>query len=128
MKITHLDHLVLTVKNVDDTIEFYQSVLGMQKESFGEGRIALLFGQQKINLHEYGLEFEPKAHLPLPGSGDICFITDTPLSDAMQHVHKQGVDIIEGPVIRTGASGKIESFYFRDPDLNLIEVANYLSI
>ena len=126
MKITHLDHLVLTVKNIDDTIEFYQSVLGMQKESFGEGRIALLFGQQKINLHEYGHEFEPKAHLPVPGSADLCFITDTPLSDAMQHAHKQGVDIIEGPVIRTGASGKIESFYFRDPDLNLIEVAIYL--
>ena len=105
---------------------FYIKVLGMQKQSFGEGRVALLFGSQKINLHEYGREFEPKAHLAVPGSEDLCFITETPLTDAMQHVHRQGVNIIEGPVKRTGAMGPIESFYFRDPDLNLIEIANYL--
>lgn len=126
MKITRLDHLVLTVKNIDDTVEFYQSVLGMQKISFGQGRVALLFGSQKINLHSYGHEFEPKAHLAVPGSEDLCFITDTALFEAMQHVQKQGIDIIEGPVKRTGATGSIESFYFRDPDLNLIEVSNYL--
>lgn len=126
MNITRLDHLVLTVRNIDETVKFYQSVLGMQTETFGEGRVALLFGQQKINLHEYGNEFEPKAQLAAPGSEDLCFITDTVLSDAMQHVHKKGVDIIEGPVKRTGAIGAIESFYFRDPDLNLIEVSNYL--
>jgi len=126
MKITQLDHLVLTVKDIDKTIDFYETVLGMQKESFGEGRTALLFGKQKINLHEYGKEFEPKAHLAVPGSEDLCFITETPLAEAMQQALKQGVDIIEGPITRTGANGAIESFYIRDPDLNLIEVSNYL--
>jgi len=98
----------------------------MEKQSFGDGRVALLFGEQKINLHEYGNEFEPKAHQPAPGSEDLCFITDMPLVDAMQHARDQGVNIIEGPVKRTGANGPIESFYFRDPDLNLIEVSNYI--
>jgi len=126
MKVKQLDHLVLTVKNLEDTVRFYESVIGMEKQNFGEGRIALKFGKQKINLHEYGREFEPKAHLAAPGSEDLCFITDLPLADAMQHVHKAGIDIIEGPVKRTGANGPIESFYFRDPDLNLIEVARYL--
>ena len=126
MNIKQLDHLVLTVKNINDTVRFYQTVLGMKKECFGEGRTALLFGTQKINLHEYGKEFEPKAHLAVPGSEDICFITGTPLAEAMQHARKQGVEIIEGPITRTGAQGPIESFYIRDPDLNLIEVSNYL--
>lgn len=125
MKISRLDHLVLTVKDLDETVAFYRAVLGMQKQVFGEGRVALVFGQQKINLHEYGNEFEPKAHLAVPGSEDLCFIIDTPLAEAMQHVHKQGINIIEGPVKRTGATGPIESFYFRDPDLNLIEVSCY---
>lgn len=125
MKIHRIDHLVLTVRDIDATVKFYQTILGMEKLTFNN-RIALGFGQQKINLHEYGRELEPKAHLPVPGSTDICFITDTPLLEAMQHVQAQGVEIIEGPVTRTGATGQIESFYFRDPDLNLIEVANYL--
>jgi catechol 2,3-dioxygenase-like lactoylglutathione lyase family enzyme len=125
MKIKNIDHLVLTVRDISQTLSFYTNVLGMEKQSFGDGRMALLFGEQKINLHEYGKEFEPKAHLAVPGSEDLCFVTDTPLADAMQHVRDQGVDIIEGPVKRTGANGPIESFYFRDPDLNLIEVSNY---
>ena len=126
MKIKNIDHLVLTVRDIDQTLGFYVNVLGMEKQSFGHGRVALLFGEQKINLHEYGNEFEPKAHLAAPGSEDLCFIIDMPLDEAMQHVKDQGVNILEGPVKRTGANGPIESFYFRDPDLNLIVVSNYL--
>jgi len=126
MKIKNIDHLVLTVRDIDQTLGFYVNVLGMDKQSFGDGRVALLFGEQKINLHEYGNEFEPKAHLPVPGSADLCFITDTPLAQAMQQIIDRGVEIIDGPVKRTGANGPIESIYFRDPDLNLIEVSNYL--
>jgi catechol 2,3-dioxygenase-like lactoylglutathione lyase family enzyme len=125
MQIKNIDHLVLTVRDIDQTLAFYTNVLGMKKQNFGDGRVALLFGAQKINLHEYGKEFEPKAHLAVPGSEDLCFITDTPLAEAMQHVQRQGVNIIEGPVKRTGANGSIKSFYFRDPDLNLIEISNY---
>jgi len=124
MEIIKLDHLVLTVKDTEKTISFYVSVLGMQKEVFGDGRVALKYGSQKINLHEFGKEFEPKAHTPMPGSADLCFITQTPLEDAMAHVTRCGVEIIEGPVERTGANGLLRSFYFRDPDENLIEVAN----
>ena len=124
MEISRLDHLVLTVKDVEKTTSFYASVLGMKKEVFGNGRVALKCGDQKINLHESGKEFEPKAHQPTPGSADLCFITQTPLDDAMAHVKRCGVEIIEGPVKRTGAKGPIRSFYFRDPDHNLIEVAN----
>ena len=124
MEISKLDHLVLTVKDLEKTTSFYESVMGMQKEVFGDGRLALKFGSQKINLHQLGNEFEPKAHNPLPGSADLCFITPTPLDDAMAHVKRCGVEIIEGPVERTGAHGPIRSFYFRDPDDNLIEVAN----
>lgn len=124
MDIQKLDHLVLTVKNIDKTAVFYTKVLGMQRVTFGEGRVALKFGTQKINLHEYGNEFEPKADYPVPGSGDMCFITDMPLNDAMAHVMGEGVEIVEGPVDRSGASGSLLSFYIRDPDNNLIEVAN----
>lgn len=124
METIRLDHLVLTVKDLEKTISFYVSVMGMKKKVFGKGRIALKFGSQKINLHEFGKEFEPKAAKPLPGSADLCFITDTPLDEAMAHVKGCGVEIIEGPVERTGANGLIRSFYFRDPDHNLIEVAN----
>ena len=124
MEISSLDHLVLTVRDIEKTISFYVSVMGMKKEMFGDGRIALKFGDQKINLHESGKEFEPKAHKPTPGSADLCFIIQTPLDDAMAHVKRCGVEIIEGPVERTGANGRIRSFYFRDPDHNLIEVAN----
>jgi catechol 2,3-dioxygenase-like lactoylglutathione lyase family enzyme len=124
MEINKLDHLVLTVRDVEKTASFYESVLGMEKEVFAKGRVALKCGSQKINLHERGKEFEPKAHKPTPGSADLCFITQTPLDDAMAHVRRCGVEIIEGPVERTGANGPIRSFYFRDPDDNLIEVAN----
>jgi catechol 2,3-dioxygenase-like lactoylglutathione lyase family enzyme len=126
MKIDRLDHLVLTVKNVATTCEFYSNVLGMDVVTFGENRKALVFGRQKINLHESGREFEPKAHHPTPGSEDLCFITDTPLKEVIEHLHHYSVEIIEGPVKRTGSVGQILSVYFRDPDMNLIELSNYL--
>jgi len=125
MHIERLDHFVLTVKDIETTVQFYVSVLGMQKEEFGAGRLALKYGNQKINLHQVGKEFEPKADKPTSGSADLCFITDVQLSEAIEHVRSKGVEIIEGPVKRTGAVGPINSFYFRDPDMNLIEVSNY---
>ncbi|WP_457664819.1 VOC family protein [Thiolapillus sp.] len=125
MSISCIDHIVLTVKDIEATVSFYESVLGMARETFGEGRVALKFGSQKINLHQQGKEYEPKARMPLPGSEDLCFITDTKLETAMDQVRNKGVEILEGPVTRTGAMGTIVSFYFRDPDGNLIEVANY---
>ncbi len=126
MKVGAIDHIVLTVRDLEATVGFYESVMGMRKELFGDGRFALTFGNQKINLHVYGNEFEPKADQPTPGSADLCFITDANLDEAMAHVQEQGVEIIEGPIKRTGAHGAILSFYFRDPDGNLIEVSNYL--
>jgi catechol 2,3-dioxygenase-like lactoylglutathione lyase family enzyme len=126
MEINRLDHLVLTVKDLEKTVSFYVAVMGMKKEMFGDGRVALKYGSQKINLHEFGKEFEPNAKKPMPGSADLCFITQTPLNEAMAHVKRCGVEIIEGPVEKTGAKGPIRSFYFRDPDHNLIEVANEL--
>lgn len=125
MKIERLDHLVLTVQDIAITVQFYVSVLGMEKEEFGAGRVALKYGNQKINLHQVGKEFEPKAEKPTPGSADLCFITEVPLNEAMDHVRSKGVAILDGPVARTGATGPINSFYFRDPDMNLIEVSNY---
>lgn len=125
MKISHLDHLVLTVADIPTTTRFYEQVLGMKAVSFGGGRIALEFGKQKINLHQRGHEFEPKAKNVKVGSADLCFIIDTKLADAMEHVENQGVTIIEGPVRRTGAQGAITSFYLRDPDGNLIEISTY---
>lgn len=125
MQIDRLDHLVLTVRDIDATCDFYTRVMGMEAVTFGAGRRALSFGRQKINLHQAGKEFEPKAERPTPGSADLCFITATPLEAAMAHVRAAGVTIVEGPVARTGAVGPIQSFYFRDPDLNLIEVSNY---
>jgi len=126
MNVDHLDHLVLTVKNIPATCEFYARVLGMGVVSFGDDRKALAFGTQKINLHEAGKERKPKAHRPTPGSADLCFITLTPLAEVVDHLRQCGIEIIEGPVKQTGASGPITSVYFRDPDLNLIEVSNYL--
>jgi catechol 2,3-dioxygenase-like lactoylglutathione lyase family enzyme len=126
MKIERLDHLVLTVKNIATTCEFYVAVLGMEVVTFGDNRKALRFGSQKINLHEMGTEFELKACRPTPGSADLCFITSVPLADVIEHLQQYGVKIIEGPVKRPGAIGQIESVYFRDPDLNLIEVSNYI--
>jgi catechol 2,3-dioxygenase-like lactoylglutathione lyase family enzyme len=126
MKIKNIDHIVLTVSDIDTTVEFYQNVLGMELVSFAQGRTALTFGSQKINLHQHGKEFEPRAQSPLPGSVDLCFITETPLEEAMSQARDKGVSIIEGPADKTGALGRIKSFYFRDPDMNLIEVANYV--
>ncbi len=126
MEIDHLDHLVLTVKSPTATCEFYAKVLGMNVITFGKDRKALVFGAQKINLHESGREFEPKAHRPTPGSADLCFITKTPLKEVVEHLQRQGVEIIEGPIHRTGAVGQIVSVYFRDPDMNLIEISNYV--
>lgn len=124
MNISHLDHLVLTVADIEKTVGFYTRVLGMQMVTFGEGRKALAFGHQKINLHQAGREFEPKAERPTPGSADLCFIVATPLDRVIAHLEMQGVSIIEGPVQRTGATGPIRSVYVRDPDLNLIELSN----
>ena len=128
MQISHLDHLVLTVADLDVTTDFYCRVLGMQAVEFGEGRKALAFGRQKINLHLAGHEFEPKAERPVPGSADLCFIVSTPLEAVIDHLEQQGVAILEGPVRRTGATGPIRSVYLRDPDLNLIELSNYLEL
>jgi catechol 2,3-dioxygenase-like lactoylglutathione lyase family enzyme len=125
MNIDRLDHLVLTVKDIEATCSFYSRVLGMAVVTFGAGRKALAFGSQKINLHEQGKEFEPKARRPTPGSADLCFITDTPLQDFIEHLRSCGAAILEGPVGRTGATGAIVSVYLRDPDMNLVEVSNY---
>jgi catechol 2,3-dioxygenase-like lactoylglutathione lyase family enzyme len=125
MKIERLDHLVLTVHNLEKTCEFYSRVLGMEVMTFGEGRRALQYGQQKINLHEVGKEFEPKALHPTSGSGDLCFITTLPLAEVIEHLKTCGVEIEEGPVKRTGAIGPITSVYLRDPDGNLLELSNY---
>ena len=125
MQLDRLDHLVLTVADIDATCDFYTRVLGMTVVTFGENRRALTFGAQKINLHRQGREFEPKAHRPTPGSADLCLIAGVPLADAEAHIRAAGVDIVEGPVRRTGATGPIWSVYFRDPDLNLIEVSSY---
>jgi catechol 2,3-dioxygenase-like lactoylglutathione lyase family enzyme len=128
MQVDRIDHLVLTVQNIEATCDFYMRVLGMQVVTFGNDRKALQFGQQKINLHEAGKEFEPKAMKPTPGSGDICFITSVPLKEVIEHIRSCGVEIVEGPVRRTGAIGLIESVYVRDPDRNLVEVGNYIKI
>ncbi len=125
MEISHLDHLVLTVKDLQVTVDFYQRVLGMKPIEFGEGRLALSFGTQKINLHLSGSEFEPKARRVQVGSADLCFVTNTPMAQVVEYIKSQGVAIEEGPVLRTGAIGKIVSVYIRDPDGNLIELSNY---
>jgi catechol 2,3-dioxygenase-like lactoylglutathione lyase family enzyme len=123
MRINRLDHFVLTVADIEKTAVFYTTVLGMERVVFANGRIALKFGNQKINLHQADKEFEPKAAHPTPGSADLCFIIDTPLVQAMAHVAAQEVEIIKGPAARTGATGSLNSFYFRDPDHNLIELS-----
>ncbi len=125
LEISHLDHLVLTVKDIEVTVDFYQRILGMKPIQFGEGRLALSFGNQKINLHQLGKEFEPKAKRVQAGSADLCFVTNTPIVEVVEHIQAQGVVVEEGPVTRTGAMGKIVSVYIRDPDGNLIEVSNY---
>jgi catechol 2,3-dioxygenase-like lactoylglutathione lyase family enzyme len=126
--IDHLDHLVLTTAREADCVDFYTRVLGMQIESFVGGtppveRRAFKFGNQKINLHVQGKEFEPKAHLPVPGALDLCFIVNVPLEEVVSRLQACNWPILEGPVMRTGATQKIRSVYVRDPDFNLIELS-----
>lgn len=125
LKIDRIDHVVLTVFDVERTIDFYSRVLGMEAVTFAGGRRGLAFGRQKFNLHQAGREFEPKALKPAPGTMDFCLITETPLADVIESLKSQGVAIIQGPVDKTGAMGPIVSVYFRDPDGNLVEVSNY---
>tara|TARA_Y100001960_G_C14285122_1_gene638789 strand:- start:159 stop:548 length:390 start_codon:yes stop_codon:yes gene_type:complete len=120
-----LDHMVLTVKDIDATCEFYNRVLGMKPVKFDGERVALMFGQQKINLHLAGSEYDPKAKMPMPGSGDVCFIAKTPIVDIISHLKAQNIEIVAGPAIKTGAFGPITSVYFYDLDGNLIELSNY---
>ena len=124
MRIRSLDHVVLTVADVDRTAEWYGRVLGMDAVTFGTGRRALAFGSQKLNLHQAGREFEPKAARPTPGSADLCFITDVPLDDAIAELQRAGVAVELGPVPKIGARRPLRSVYVRDPDGNLIEIAN----
>ncbi len=124
MRIDRLDHFVLTVASIERTCDFYGRVLGMEVTTFGSGRKALQFGRQKINLHEAGREFEPKAQRPTPGSADFCLITASLIEDVVRHLNQLDVPIEEGPVPRTGASGPILSVYLRDPDRNLIEISS----
>jgi catechol 2,3-dioxygenase-like lactoylglutathione lyase family enzyme len=126
MRIDRLDHLVLTVADIDTTVDFYTRVLGMTAVPFGTDRIAIVFGQTKINLHQAGHEFEPKAYRPTPGSADLCLITTDSPDRVIEDLAAQGVAIEEGPLDRTGAIGTIVSIYVRDPDRNLIEVSAYV--
>lgn len=123
MHVTSLDHLVLTVASIEASCDFFSRVLGMTVETFGEGRKALKFGNQKINLHEAGKEFEPRAARPAPGSGDLCFLTNIPMETVLAHLASQNVAVEDGPIERTGATGPINSVYIRDPDGNLIEIS-----
>ncbi|WP_316434424.1 VOC family protein [Leptolyngbya sp. NK1-12] len=125
MNIDRIDHLVLTVRDIQATCAFYVTVLGMEVVTFGENRKALQFGQQKLNLHQAGQEFEPKAAHPTVGSADLCFITQTPLSQVIEHIQACRVMLETGIVPRTGALGPMDSIYLRDPDGNLIEISNY---
>ncbi|HEV8438364.1 MAG TPA: VOC family protein [Methylomirabilota bacterium] len=125
IEIARLDHLVLTVRDIEATCAFYSRVLGMKSVTFGNGRRALHFGQQKINLHPIDNDIALKAARPLPGSADLCFITPLPLERVIAHVRACGVEVIDGPGARAGALGPITSIYFRDPDGNLVEVSNY---
>ena len=125
MKITALDHLVLTVANIEKSIAFYTQVLGMEEITFGEGRKALLFGRQKINLHQRGADVLPNAQNAACGTADLCLLTDTPLPQVLTELQQHGIEPISGVVPRTGAVGAIESVYLRDPDGNLLEISRY---
>jgi catechol 2,3-dioxygenase-like lactoylglutathione lyase family enzyme len=126
MEITSIDHIVLTVADIEKTARFYSDVLGFEVATFHNDRKALVFGNQKINLHEKGKEFEPKAGKPTCGSADVCFIARTDVKVVLKELKEKNVEVVEGIVERTGATGKINSVYFRDPDDNLIEVSNYI--
>ena len=124
--IDHIDHIVLTTRDKDACIRFYSEILGMKLVRFrtpSEERLALVFGNQKINLHEWGREFDPKAHVPVPGSLDLCLIASVPLEQVIDKLKASKIEILEGPVMKTGATSKIRSVYVRDPDLNLIEIS-----
>jgi len=123
--IDRIDHIVLTVFDIDRTLDFYSRVLGMEPVTFAGGRRALAFGRQKLNLHQAGREYEPKALKPAPGAIDLCFIASTALDQVIASLRESNVAIIEGPVAKTGALGPMQSVYFRDPDGNLVEVSNY---
>jgi catechol 2,3-dioxygenase-like lactoylglutathione lyase family enzyme len=127
MKIDSIDHVVFTVKDIDATCKFYAQVLGMETATFGNNRKALLFGSQKINLQQLGRESTLVAQRPTPGSADVCFVTSVPLADLVAHLESCGVNLLAGPVQRDGARGTMMSVYFRDPDMNLIEVSSYSS-
>jgi catechol 2,3-dioxygenase-like lactoylglutathione lyase family enzyme len=127
VQIDRLDHLVLTVADINRTVAFYRDVLGMEPVAFGSGRTALAFGRSKINLHQVGREFEPKAAQPVAGSADICLIAREPLNVVCAELRAHGVAVEEGPVERTGATGPIRSVYVRDPDGNLVEISTYVS-
>lgn len=126
LSIECLDHLVLTVRDVDATIAFYAGVLGMRAETFDEGRRALHFGEQKLNLHEAGAQIAPSAEAVTPGSADLCFITRTPVEGVLRMLEDHGIAVEQGPVERSGATGQLLSVYVRDPDGNLVELANRL--
>ncbi len=130
MNIASIDHFVLTVVNIEQTCEFYGRVLGMQVQTFGTPatpRTALVFGSQKINLHQVDRLPDPNVLKPSPGSADFCLIATTPIAEVIAHLQELNIPIIEGPIRRTGAIGVIESIYIRDPDLNLVEIANYIN-
>ncbi|WP_430612686.1 VOC family protein [Flavobacterium sp. JP2137] len=128
MKISHLDHLVLTVANIEKTCEFYSEILGMDIVTFEKNKKALQFGTQKINLHQFKQETFPKARNSTPGSADLCLITLTPLDEVLQELTEKNIPVLEGGITeRIGSTGKINSIFFRDPDLNLIAVSNYIS-
>ena len=124
MRVLRMDHVVLTCRDVDATIAWYERALGMRAVAFAEGRRALAFGDQKLNLHQAGREFEPKASVPTPGAIDLCFTTDVPLTEVAAHLSREGIAVEVGPVAKTGARGALRSLYVRDPDGNLVEIAN----
>ncbi|HEY7199124.1 MAG TPA: VOC family protein [Candidatus Dormibacteraeota bacterium] len=125
MRVSRLDHLVLTVADLEATVDFYTRVLGMAVRAFDGGRLALRFGDQKINLHEAGHELDPRARLATPGSADLCFVVEDPIDSWLEHLAEVGVPVVAGPVPQTGALGPMTSVYFRDPDGNLVEIASY---
>jgi catechol 2,3-dioxygenase-like lactoylglutathione lyase family enzyme len=125
MRVESIDHLVLTVVDVETSVDFYRRILGMQRVDFGTNRVALQFGRQKINLHPAAAPFSPHAANPLPGSADLCFVSEVALNEWITHLAACNVVLEEGPVARTGAMGAMNSIYFRDPDRNLIEIACY---
>ncbi|GHO56927.1 VOC family protein [Ktedonobacter robiniae] len=124
MQVDSLDHLVLTVQDIEATCQFYSNILGMRVITFAEGRKALQFGSQKINLHPKGKEIDPKAQFPTPGSADLCFLTSIPLEQVIAHLEAWNVPLLLGPVERTGTTKSLISLYFRDPDGNLLEISN----